>query len=256
MSVSINADLDLSDEELVEFGKWICKNKNRIAFLFDGLDQLGCALPACKAGPPPKSKLTSLEWISAILSRSTFTESTVILTSRKFAVTNLEGDIRPHKLLTASGIKATDVKKSLQFHFGEEEGTRLYTKIEKMESPDFVKTPINLYLIGQLLKERVINPDDVTTHNLFMRLSENFQRTRNYPQREDRDVKIGLIEEFCFDLTLEHKFVFSQKDLPRGLMLKDFEQFSMVDAGCLRSSYSSEEDQKVLTFSHQLEQVN
>ena len=239
------------------FISWVEENPEKICLVLDGLDRLFEKVEPQTTVVSPDDKLNGKQWLAALLSRKVLCRCSVILTSRKYAITQLEGDLQPQEVLTAGGLKDGDVKKMFCFHFGDDEGRQLFEKIKGKETLAFLKSPINIYLIGKLLKQGHVNPNDLTTHKLYLEVFESFRRTRNVSfAAGGNQGKLAAMEKLCFNLTSRNQFKFSKRDLNDGLTLEDFEKLNMVEVGCTRSAHEMTDEDLNVMFSHQLEQVS
>ena len=236
---------------------WVRKNCNRVVLLFDGFDQLKEEVKDFEKTPDFKDELTEVEWLSAILSRNILRRSTLILTSRPYAVTTLPGSCKPDKNYSLSGFDELDVQEALYFLFDRDFGNKVLDKLRGDMFESIELTPINLFLIAEVLRESKISIKDYTTFLLYMEVFEKLVSTKNIIVNEENHNTISRIQLFCFKMCNKNKFEFSIKDFEsHSLTYEDFESFTMIDAGCTKESYRIRKEDKRIVLCHQLQQVS
>ena len=236
---------------------WVKKNCNRVVLLFDGFDQLKEELKDFEQTPNFKDDLTEVEWLSAIFSRNVLRSSTLILTSRPYAATTLPGSCKPDKNYSLCGFDELDVQEALYFLFDRDYSNKVLEKLrgDMFESIEF--TPINLFLIAEVLRESKTSIKDYTTFLLYMEVFEKLVNTKCILVNEENRKTISRIQSFCFKMCNKNKFEFSIRDFKNhSLTYEDFESFTMIDAGCTKESYTTKEEDKRIVLCHQLQQVS
>ena len=254
-------DIFLDDTVLKGFTKWLIENQHRTVVILDGLDRLANQeLPENFKATLDRVQ-TSKQWISAILSRKVLSDCKVILTSRPFAICNLDGDFTANYNYTLEGLKVESVESALQLFVEKEEdketARECFKVIKEKRLLNLATSPNNVFLLFQIVESGLdLDSEDITTASLYNKVFNNVFHTKSYSHKVPTEENMVKLEKICFELICKRKFVIEEDDLGDDLSFENLNKLIPTEAKIKNKSFYSVNREKSIQISHQFGQVN
>ena len=206
------------------------------------------------------SKLSPKLWLSHLMGRNILTGCKLFVTSRPLSFTQLSGDLQPSISYSLYDINENKMLDFIKFHFPEN-SEDIFKQIKVNDVLSIAKHPMSIFLIGRSYIDGELDFTDTTMYQLFLNLFEKFHCNTNVTgtRKPNSQAVMNTIERMCYNMILKDQYVVTTELLKEyePITLKDFEDALMIDAGSKSgTSYKIDDNQKVLTFNHQLEMVS
>ena len=250
----------IGTNDLNHITRWFRQNQKRLVLVLEGLDQFQYSVEPNIDSASFNSKKSPKVWLSHLIARNILTGCKLFVTSRPLSFTKLSRDLQPNISYSLYDIKENEMLDFIKFHF-HEDSENILNIIEVNDVLSIAKHPMSIFLIGRSYLDGDLDFTDTSMYQLFLKLFETFHCNTNVAGTKNKNsrAKMRQIENICYRMIENDQYIVTTELLKNygTITLKDFEDVLRIDVGSRSGiAYQVDEDQKVLTFNHQLEQVS
>ena len=242
----------ISDRLILDkLSTWLIDNGNKVVLVLDGLDQISNLKLTLKFKPSLNEKQTAKQWISAVLARKVLSDSRIILTSRSFALSSLNGEFKSDCSYSLDGFCFGSLQSVLELYLNKNKAREMFEQLKSKRLTNLASNPNSAFLLVKAFEENFnFNVEDITTTLLYTKVFDSMSRSKSF-RVENSEKKLTTLEKICYKLIKNKKFKIDKEDLESTLTFEDIEKLIPVEAKTIKNACNSADKKIILKINHQ-----
>ena len=187
--------------------------------------------------------------------------SKIILTSRSFALSSLNGDFRSSCKYSLDGFCVDSLQSVIELYLKQIKISKTKAKqiFELLKSKKLTKlatNPNNVFLLVQAFKEGFdFDVEDITSTLLYTTVFDSMFRTSSF-NVENSEEKLTIFERICFKLIKNKKFKIEEEYLEKMMKFEEIEKLIPVVAKIVKNAITVDKRIIILKINHQFALVS